>query len=104
MSWDFPDPELADENGLLCIGADLEVETLHNAYSQGIYPWPQAGLPLLWFSPPARGVLDFNRLHVPRSLKKVCRDHPYRFTVDQAFEQVIRHCAEARRSDQHGTW
>ena len=66
----FPDPREATEDGLLCIGGSLDVPTLVQAYSKGIFPWPQEGYPLLWFSPPKRGVLDFEEVHFPRSLLK----------------------------------
>ncbi len=100
----FPDPREATEDGLLCAGGDLKVETLVQAYSQGIFPWPQEGFPLLWFSPPQRGVLDFVNLHYsPRFLRKV-RLTDLRVTANQAFTSVIRECATARRSHEKGTW
>ena len=64
----FPDPRSATRDGLVAVGGDLHPDTLRLAYRQGIFPWPAPGLPLLWFSPPERGVLDFADLHVPRSL------------------------------------
>ena len=47
----FPPPEGADEHGLVAIGGDARPERLLLAYSQGIFPWPHEGYPLLWFSP-----------------------------------------------------
>ena len=35
----FPDPALAEEDGLLAIGGDLSMERLLLAYSNGIFPW-----------------------------------------------------------------
>ncbi len=35
----FPNPELAEEDGLLCIGGDLRMERLLIAYANGIFPW-----------------------------------------------------------------
>lgn len=99
----FPDPSEATEEGLLCVGGDLSVSTLLSAYSKGIFPWPQPGYPLLWFSPPQRGVLDFSELHISKSLKKELRNN-HKITFDKAFNEVIKKCAEVPRSHETGTW
>jgi leucyl/phenylalanyl-tRNA--protein transferase len=100
----FPDPRTAGEDGLLCVGGDLRVDTLVNAYSQGIFPWPQEGLPLLWFSPALRGVLDFSDVHWPRRFLQEMRAKPQKVTFNQAFERVIHECAAVPRSHEKGTW
>ena len=48
-------------------------------------------------------VLYVRELHVSRSLRKVIRANRFRVTLDAAFPDVVRACAEARR-DQEGTW
>lgn len=100
----FPDPERTLDDGLLCIGGNLEVETLCEAYSKGIFPWPQEGYPLLWFSPPERGVLDFEDLHISRSLKKMMGRVDWTLSFNQCFESVIQACAAQERPGQDGTW
>lgn len=100
----FPDPRTAGEEGLLCIGGDLSVETLKEAYHVGIFPWPQEGLPLLWFSPPQRGVLDFDEVHWPRRFLRELKNQKYTVTFNQAFSQVIEECAKVPRSHETGTW
>ena len=35
----FPDPRLADSDGLLAIGGDLSIDRLLLAYCHGIFPW-----------------------------------------------------------------
>jgi leucyl/phenylalanyl-tRNA--protein transferase len=100
----FPPPELADESGLLAVGGDLRPERLLLAYSLGIFPWYSDGLPILWYSPDPRLVLEGPALVVPRSLKKTLRRGQYRVTFDTAFDKVIRACADAPRPGQHGTW
>ena len=66
----FPDPRTASPEGIVAIGGDLHPESVLAAYRQGIFPWPVEKLPLLWFCPAERGVLDFAALHVPRSLRR----------------------------------
>ena len=35
----FPDPRLAEPDGLLAVGGDLGAERLLTAYALGIFPW-----------------------------------------------------------------
>jgi leucyl/phenylalanyl-tRNA--protein transferase len=99
----FPPVELAEE-GLLAVGGDLSPQRLLLAYARGIFPWYEEGLPILWHSPDPRMVLDVQRLHVPRSLRKEMRRTALRFTLDERFRAVMTACGEAPRPDQDGTW
>lgn len=100
----FPDPQRADPSGVLAVGGDLGVERLLVAYSQGIFPWPVEGYPLLWHAPPQRFVLELDALVINRSLAKAMRKHPYQISLDGDFTGVIRACAQAPRPGQDGTW
>lgn len=101
----FPDPRDTGPEGLVALGGDLHPDSLLLAYQRGIFPWPIEGAPALtWFSPVERGVLDFADLRLPRSLRKFAAKNPYRFTIDQAFAQVIDACQAAYRPGQPGTW
>lgn len=100
----FPDPRTASPEGIVAIGGDLDPTSVMAAYRQGIFPWPVDKLPLLWFSPPERGVLEFRELHMPRSLARARRTNNLRFSIDEAFDRVIRHCADTPRPGQQGTW
>lgn len=94
----FPDPDKdAGPEGLLALGGDLHPDSLILAYRQGIFPWPIEGYPLAWFCPPERGILELDRVHVPRSLAKTLRKQAFRLTVNQAFDDVIRLCATVPR-------
>jgi leucyl/phenylalanyl-tRNA---protein transferase len=101
----FPPVETATEDGLVAIGGDLEVDTLMAAYRNGIFPWPiSVELPLAWFSPDPRGVLDFSELHVSKSFQKFLKKNHLRVTFNQAFKKVITECARMYRKDQPSTW
>lgn len=103
----FPDkPYLETIDDVVGVGGALNTETLVQAYSRGIFPWPQVGYPMLWFFPEERGVLDFSELHIPRSLEKFIRHHgqDFEFTVDKDFTQVIENCRVQKRPNQNGTW
>lgn len=98
-------PRMSTPEGLVAVGGNLEIQTLQEAYRSGIFPWPQEGLPLLWFSPDPRGVLDFEDLHISRSLKKWERQNGHwTYTMNKAFPKVIEGCRLQKRSGQNGTW
>ncbi|MCP4911523.1 MAG: leucyl/phenylalanyl-tRNA--protein transferase [Oligoflexia bacterium] len=102
---DFPPVDVADENGLLAIGGDMEVESLLLAYSRGIFPWPiSEDYPLAWFSPDPRGILDFENLHIPRRLERSLKNSRFVFKLNENFERVIHNCAIAKRKGQPDTW
>ena len=100
----FPPPEGATREGVVAVGGDFKAERLLLGYSQGIFPWPSEGMPLLWFSPDPRFVLTPQHCHVPRSLKKRMRRSDYVVKTDTAFEAVIDACAAMPREGQRGTW
>ncbi len=88
----FPDPDLAEDDGLLAIGGDLSVPRLLAAYSKGIFPWTVD--PITWWSPDPRAIIELDKFHVPRSLAKLIRKGVFEITIDKAFRQVIEGCAE----------
>lgn len=101
----FPDPNDADEDGLLAYGGDLSPERLLSAYSEGIFPWPHGDdYPLLWFSPNPRTVLLPEHIHIGRTLKKVIKKQLFEVRLDTAFGEVIHACASVRRKEETGTW
>lgn len=100
----FPDPELAHPSGVLAVGGDLRPERLLAAYSQGIFPWPAEGYPLMWHAPAERWVVPIPELRVNRTLRKVLHKHPFEVRLDTAFEEVMRACGEVPRPGQDGTW
>jgi leucyl/phenylalanyl-tRNA--protein transferase len=95
-----PDPR----TGIVAVGGDLEPESLLAAYRRGVFPWPVEGMPLLWFCPAERAVLDVAGFHLSRSLRRARRTTTFRFSLDAAFADVIRGCAETPRRGQEGTW
>lgn len=101
----FPPVETArtNPNGLLAVGGDLSVDTLLEAYRQGIFPWFSPGQPIYWWSPSQRMVLKPSEIHISKSLKKTQRKTPFTITWNQQFEAVIRNCAMPRK-DGGGTW
>lgn len=100
----FPDPEKADEEGLLAVGGNLSVSTLISAYSRGIFPWYSQEMPILWWCPDPRLVLFPWKLKISKTLRHIIRQGKYKVRKDTNFEKVIEHCASIRRRGQEGTW
>jgi len=104
-AWDsIFSPKNADANGLVAIGGSWGREILVEAYLRGCFPWPQEGLPLLWFSPLERGVIDFSEIKINRSLRRTIANHHWRVTFNTAFREVMWRCARVKRPGQAGTW
>ena len=98
---EFPSPESADERGFVCAGGELTVDRLLRAYRSGLFPWSVR--PVTWWSPDPRGVFEFDRIHIGRSLARALRQKPYEVTFDRAFTAVVRACASVPRKGDD-TW
>jgi len=93
-----------DGHDIISLGDPLTAENVRNAYRLGIFPWHIDGMPLPWFCPAKRAVLEFSELHIPKSLAKAYRKSGFTFTIDQDFRAVIESCSLVKRSGQRGTW
>lgn len=101
----FPPVEEATDDGLLAVGGDLEVESLLNAYRNGIFPWPIHSQVLTWFAPPERTILFLDEFRPSRSLRRERRRSRLQFRFNQDFDSVVRGCQELdQRKEQGGTW
>lgn len=102
----FSDPYAPTAEDIVAVGGKLDADILSYSYAHGIFPWPHEGYPLLWFAPEERGVIDFDRLHIPRSLKKWMRQHEgvYEIKHNTQFQEVVRQCRVQKRKGQNGTW
>lgn len=56
-----------------------------------------------WYAPEKRGQLSIPNLHIPRSLRKVVKQRPYRVTINTAFHDIITACA-APGPERTETW
>lgn len=100
----FPDPELAEEDGLLAVEGDLSTGRLLLAYQNGIFPWYSDDTPILWYSPHERFVLFPDELKITSSMRRVLNSNRFNITFDTCFADVIEACAVVERKDQDGTW
>ncbi len=102
--YQFPRADKAIEHGIVGVGGNLSPGMLLSAYSQGVFPWYSEGEPLLWWNPDPRFVLFPEQLHISRSLRRMLKQQPFRFTFDTSFDGVIAECSRIQRPGQEGTW
>jgi leucyl/phenylalanyl-tRNA--protein transferase len=101
----FPPAEAADEEGIIGFGGKLTPDWLLDAYGHGIFPWPMGHIewPMCWWSPDPRAIIEFDKFHVSRRLRRTCESGRFKMTLDRDFTGVIVGCATA--ADRKGnTW
>lgn len=87
----------------------IDARMLLSAYAQGIFPMAASRTSgaLNWYQPDPRGIIPLNRFHAPRRLLRSMRtalaDGRISFSVNAAFDTVMRECA-APRPGHPETW
>lgn len=99
----FPDPTLAEENGLLAVGGDLSLDRLLLSYSYGIFPWYEPEDEILWWCPKERFLIFPGEIHMSRSMKKHMRRHEVRVILNRDFADTMHRC-RVKREMEEGTW
>jgi leucyl/phenylalanyl-tRNA---protein transferase len=100
----FPPVSQTSPQGILAAGGDLSPERLLLAYQKGIFPWFEDNDPILWWCPEERMVLFFEELKISHSMRNIINKGIFRVTFNTCFETVMKHCQQAKRSGQYGTW
>ena len=101
----FPDPHLAEDDGLFAVGGDLSVDRLLLAYSNCIFPWysfrdqPQ----ILWYCPMKRFVIFPDKIHISHSMRTLLNKDEYSVSINNDFDGVINNCSKLRY-DEEGAW
>lgn len=101
----FPDPHLAEDDGLFAVGGDLSVDRLLLAYSNGIFPWysfrdqPQ----ILWYCPMKRFVIFPDKIHISHSMRTLLNKDEYSVSINNDFDGVIDNCSKLRY-DEEWAW
>ena len=101
----FPDPHLAEDDGLFAVGGDLSVDRLLLAYSNGIFPWysfrdqPQ----ILWYCPMKRFVIFPDKIHISHSMRTLLNKDEYSVSINNDFDGVINNCSKLRYNEE-GAW
>lgn len=98
----FPNPKLAEPDGLLAVGGDLSVERLLLAYTNGIFPWYNPGEEIMWWCPKERFLIFPGEIHVSRSMKKHIKKHKIEIVLNRDFQDTMHRCRVKRETE--GTW
>lgn len=79
----------------------LSPELLLRAYAAGVFPMSEGrdDPRVFWVDPERRGILPIDGFHLSRSLKRTLLRKPFELTLNMAFEDVVRGCA-----DRSETW
>jgi len=94
---------LGEPNGLLMAGGNLSPRRLMAAYRAGVFPWYEAGEPILWWSPDPRCIIWPENLRITRSLRKTLRSERFEVTENLAYREVMKQCGNPRKGST-GTW
>ncbi|MGB1226965.1 MAG: leucyl/phenylalanyl-tRNA--protein transferase [Poseidonibacter sp.] len=103
-SYIFPDPNFANDKGILAYGGDLSPSRIMTAYLNGIFPWYNESDPILWWSPNPRCILDLEDFKISKSLEKKINKKQFEIKFDNNFKQVMQECKNINRDNQKGTW
>ncbi|QOY51574.1 leucyl/phenylalanyl-tRNA--protein transferase [Candidatus Sulfurimonas baltica] len=98
----FPNPNDANEDGIVAWGGDLNPSRLIRAYQAGIFPWYSKNDPIIWWSTNPRLIMELDDFKITRSLRKSIKKFEYKFDTD--FIQVMKNCSSVSRNNQNGTW
>ncbi|PHS58115.1 MAG: leucyl/phenylalanyl-tRNA--protein transferase [Sulfurimonas sp.] len=98
----FPNPNNANEDGIVAWGGDLNPSRIICAYQSGIFPWYCKNDPIIWWSTDPRLIMEIDKFKLSRSLKKSMKKFNYKF--DTNFTLVMQNCSQAPRENQDGTW
>jgi len=79
----------------------LDPDLLLRAYSVGVFPMADSRTAekIFWVEPRRRAILPLNGFRLSRTLRKTLRAGTFTITRDQAFAEVVHHCA-----DRDETW
>src|SRR5881227_3089023 len=72
----------------------IDPDLLLQGYRLGVFPMAMDDDSIEWFSPDPRAVLPLENFHVPHALRRLACRKPFEITIDKAFSEVIRACAE----------
>lgn len=100
----FPHPLTCSDFGILAVGGQLDVSSLLQAYTFGIFPWYNLGDPILWWYPQDRFIITHDTLHMPKSMRTYFNNPRYTITVNTSPENIIKRCSQVKRQGQAGTW
>lgn len=81
----------------------LSAEQLIYAYASGYFPMGDEANEIRWYNPDPRAIISIESYAPAKSLRPVLNKGILECRINQAFEQVMRHCSQPRSEDD-GIW
>ncbi len=84
---------------MICCGManTIPPDALLEFYREGIFPMAtDDGIRL--YSPDPRAIIPLDRFHIPHGTRRALRDPRWEVRLDSAFEEVVRACANRRKT------
>jgi leucyl/phenylalanyl-tRNA---protein transferase len=74
----------------------LDPDLLLRAYAIGVFPMSDSrdAKDVFWVEPRRRAILPLDGFHLSRSLRRTLKSGRFEVTIDRAFADVVRRCAE----------
>ena len=83
----------------------VPLDTVLQAYKSGLFPMAETAnsKEIYWIEPKKRGIFYFDKIKIPKKLRKIAKNNPFEISVDLQFNKVIENCSKltSTRSD---TW
>lgn len=89
--------------GFAGIAWDISSATVIEAARRSFYPHAHIG-PMKWWSPPIRGVMRLDDVHLAKRFRRTLRKTDMVVTIDRAFAEVLKNCAAPRAGRPPLTW
>ena len=79
---------------------EINPESLINLYKNGIFPMGdhKDSNQIFWCNPILRAVIPISKLHISRSLKKLCSKKKFEFSINYDFPTTISNCANRKET------
>ena len=84
---------------------NITPDVILRAYMLGVFPMAETkdSKEIFWVDPESRGMLPFNKFHIPKSLVKTVKKEKFTIQIDTDFRGVMENC-RATRPDRLNSW
>ena len=93
------------KNNIYLPNYKVPLDTVLQAYKSGLFPMAETSKSkeIYWIEPKKRGIFYFDKIKIPKKLRKIAKNNPFEISVDLQFNKVIENCSKltSTRSD---TW
>ena len=93
------------KNNLYFSYYNIPTDAVLKAYKDGLFPMAETAesSEIYWVEPKKRGVFLFDKVKIPRKIKKIAKNNPFQLSVDLQFPEVIENCSKLS-STRKDTW